>query len=465
VSRSLDRLRARVERAIPELLIVGAFVLPLVVVTVLHDAFVLPKLMLMLALSGALLIGLAVVAVVPEEAMPGAAARGGTAPHAGGRFAVRRLPLATKALVAYVVLVAIATIHSPDRFQSIVGQEEQFQGLGATVAYAVAYFAAVRCLGDTRRFRDVLVAAVAAGFVVGLYGILQFVGLDPLFKGLFKGLIFSTLGNHTALAAFLVLAFPLALGLTAGGERYRRISAGIAALAIAVSLALAFSRGGYVGAVLSLLVFAALLVKRSTLVRWRVALAGTAGLIIIGAGAIAVTPASQLIGRVIQRAESSVDVSDESIATHLDLWAVGIRMAIDNPILGIGPEMYPIVFPDYRDRILPPDRAAFFAQHTAESPHDVPLAIADGAGLPALAAYMLLLVAAFRSGLRRLKSASGLDRFVIGGVLAAVAGHFATDLFMTADVAASWIFWVLLGTLGSVGVRATARRGDPSDSS
>jgi O-antigen ligase len=430
LSQALDRIRTRAERAIPDLLSVGVFVLPLVVITALHDAFVLPKLLVMLAISLALVGALTILAV------------------ASGGLSLRGLPLGTKALVVYVGLVAVATIRSPDPFRSIVGHEEQFQGLGATVAYAVAYVAAARCLHSLDRLRGVTAVAVTAGFIVGVYALLQLAGYDPLWRTLYKGLVFSTLGNHTALAAYLVLALPLALALIGVGDRPRSIGAAIAAVLIGVGLALAFSRGGYAGAAASLVVLAGLVITRSTFPRRRFVVAAAGSLVVVAILVVAI-PAALQVGRAPARAGGAVDNPEESVTAHLDLWAVGVRMAIENPVLGIGPEMYPIVFPTYRDRVLPPEQAAMLAHYTAESPHDVPLAIADGAGLPAALAYVVVVAGAFWAGVRRLPSASATGRILIGGTLAAVAGHFVTDLFMTADIATSWIFWLLLGAVSA----------------
>jgi O-antigen ligase len=434
LSQAPDRVRARVELAIPDLLRAGAFVLPLVVVTALHDAFDLPKLLYMLAIS---------LALVGALALIGALALLTRTP---GGFKLGGLPLATKALVVYVALVAVATIHSPDQFRSIVGHEAQFQGLLATVAYAIAYLAAGRSLGDVRRLRDIMAVAVAAAFIVGLYAILQLAGYDPIWRTLFNGLVFSTLGNHTALAANLVLALPLALALTGVGDRSRRIAAAIAVTVIGLALGLAFSRGGYIAAGASLVVLAALLVRRWTYPRRRFALVAAGTLVVVAITVVAIQ-AALLIGRTPARVGGNVEDPEVSVGIHLDLWAVGARMVVDNPVLGIGPEMYPIIFPAYRDRVLPPDQAAILAPHTAESPHDVPLAIAVGAGLPAVVAYLVVVVGAFRAGMRRLASTSATGRILIAGALAAVAGHFVTDLFMTADIAASWLFWLLLGAL------------------
>src|SRR5205823_5164104 len=104
------------------------------------------------------------------------------------------------------------------------------------------------------------------------------------------------------------------------------------------------------------------------------------------------------------------NVSEPSIAEHVAFVRVGLQIAVENPLFGVGPELYPEVFPRYRDQVLPPSQAAALAPFRVESPHDVPLAIADGAGLPALAAYLAIILLALRSGIRRWSNASGKER-------------------------------------------------------
>ena len=162
-----------------------------------------------------------------------------------------------------------------------------------------------------------------------------------------------------------------------------------------------------------------------------------------------VPPVTRSAARVLDRVLQTADLGEGSAASHLDLWAVGLRMAVDYPVLGIGPEIYPRLFSRYRDEVLSPERAAVMARFRPESPHDVPIAIAVGAGLPALVAYLGVVVLAMRSGFRRMRRAPPVEQLLLAALLASAVGHLVTDLFMTAEVTGSWMFWVLLGALSA----------------
>lgn len=442
---SADRPHARVpiERGLAIVLAAGAFVLPLVFTVALSDVFALPKTVVMLGLSVVLLAGLVPLALRP------------------GTVVLGQLSGVTVALAVYLVLTAAATLRSPDPLHSLVGERLQYQGLLATVGYAVAFLAARRSLGDLQRVRRLVAAVVAAAVLVAGYGFLQQTGGDPIWQVLNKGRIFSTLGQANALAAYLVIALPLALALAGVTGRGSRALSALAAVAIAAALALSLSRGGYLGVGAALVVFGSCVIRRSSLTRRRVV--GGAGLVLAMLGLIAVLPpVTRSVERVVERGLLIADLAEGSTASRLDLWAVGARIALDYPLLGVGPEIYPRAFPRYRDAVLPPARAAIMARFRPESPHNVPLAIAVGAGIPALIAYFWLLVLAILTGWRRLRRASPSERLLVAALLASVSGHIVTDLFMTAEVTGSWVFWVLLGVLCATGGRQSGA-GEPGE--
>ncbi len=367
-----------------------------------------------------------------------------------GRTALAEVwrPATTKALVVFLTLMLLATIHSSDPSQSLVGEPLQYQGLLATLGYASAFLAARRWIAhEPRRSRFIAVIVTSAG-LAGSYGLAQEMRLDPIWHVLDRGRVFSTLGQANWLAAYLVLALPLAIGLAAVSPRIGRAAWTSAALVIGLALALTMSRGGYLGAAVSLVGWTLCVGRRPILTRRRVALA--LGVVTVGISVVVLVPSlNRTVTRVVERGLQIADAREGSIASHLDLWAVGFRIALDHPMLGVGPEMYPAMFPRYRDVVLSPSRAAVMARFRPESPHNVPIAIADGAGVPAVLAYGALVLIALVTGLRRMLGSSPRERLLLASLVAALAGHLVTDLFITAEVAGSWTAWALLGVLAA----------------
>ena len=67
-------------------------------------------------------------------------------------------------------------------------------------------------------------------------------------------------------------------------------------------------------------------------------------------------------------------------------------------------------------------------------------------GFPALAFYLALIALVISSVLREARrSRDRSTRMLLLMLAAALAGHLVTDAFMTADLVASWLQWILMG--------------------
>jgi hypothetical protein len=190
---------------------------------------------------------------------------------------------------------------------------------------------------------------------------------------------------------------------------------------------------------------------------------------------------------IVRRAEHTLDRNHGSIAMHRNLVVIGFAMALDHPLLGVGPEAFRYRTTPYlglwrfhelriernrliqglppiarASRLVPFGEALAIARRRPESPHNVAAAVASGVGLPGLALYVALLVVALAAGVRRAIRAPAREAILVGATVAAVVGWVVADQFMTGSVAPSWVGWLLAGSLaGTVAWRRSGRRGDP----
>jgi O-antigen ligase len=160
-----------------------------------------------------------------------------------------------------------------------------------------------------------------------------------------------------------------------------------------------------------------------------------------------------------RRAASALDVEAFDSRRYVALWEVGLAIAVDNPLTGTGQDTYAIIFPDYRDKVLDEPYAEHFARFRPESPHNVHLSVAAGAGFPALAAYVILVGGAVISILPH-AGTRGRESILLAGLIAALIGHVVTDWFMTMDLSGSWLFWALMGA-GLALIDHNARNDEP----
>lgn len=356
---------------------------------------------------------------------------------------------------AYVLWNLLAYAMSEVREVSLHGEPFQYQGLAAVVLYALGYVL-IRFVPD----RSALpVAVVAAGAIAAGYGLLQYVGADPLWDVLYKDRIFSTFGQPNSLAAFLVMALPFGVVLALHPKGVLRTLGRLATPLIVVGLLLTMSRGGYVALGVAIVVSAALVVRhvpRSVLLRV------LSGSLVALALLVAVPVTRPAVVDVVDRASSIAGPLDSSNDKRVDLWRVGTAISADHPWLGVGHEVYPERFHEYAATTLDEDGWRALAPYRPESPHNVYIATAVNAGLPALGLYLALVGWALVEAGRRFRADANL---LAGAVFFALVAHVVTDAFVTAETATSWIFWLLIGWLAATRVPRPIRTPDHLSSS
>ncbi len=405
----------------------AAIVVPLVFVTDRLDAFALPKVTVLRFFAVVMLVVIAVRMM-----------------RSGFPRLEWILPV-DGAVAAFLVLNVAAWALSIDPYQSFFGERFQYQGLLTILLYVGFFYVARFVFGAERRLVWLFAAVAGTGAAVSAYALLQRAGFDPWWEELLRGRVFSSIGQPNALAAYLVVVIPAAaaLALRARGT-WRLLWWGVVAAGV-VAAGLTLSRGGYLGLVAGTAVAGVAVVAAGRLERRRVVVGLVAIAVLVGLLALVPQVRSES-AQILDRAASSADVGSFTTRHRLDLWRIGYEIALDHPVVGAGQETFPQLFPEYRDAVLSPYRAQTFFPYRPESPHNVYLATAAGSGLPALAAYVVFVIAALvivgraRAGMRDEWTPVALAAIVAAGV-----GHLVTDLFVTAEVTATWLFWVLLG--------------------
>lgn len=425
-------------RTLAALLAAACAVVPSVFWTGTDETFVLPKLAVLWAI---LALGFGVIAVTLR-------------PGRGDVWV--RVPDA--AVATFLALNVVAWSFSSDREQSLYGERFQHQGLLTVLLYVAFYCVARGAISDALSL-GLLAAGIGIGAAaVASYALLQRVGFDPIWDGYSHGgRVFSSIGQANSLAAYLVLAIPVSAALLFARRPAVQLGVAVATLAMLVALFLTFSRAGYLGLLTAAVVFRVGTRGHVPWHRRRV----WAGAAVAAAILLAVTASSASARDAMRtswdRVSSAADRDEASVRFHRDAWTVAARVTADHPLLGTGQETFPQVFPRYSHAVLPQERAVALDAYRVESPHNVYLAIAAGTGIPALAAYLIMIAACARALFTAARTTADPEReLLLVGVLAAIVGHVVTDAFITADVTGAWMFFVLLGA--SVAVTRQQRR-------
>lgn len=312
------------------------------------------------------------------------------------------------ALGVYLLLLAVAIVFSYDPSHSWEAHSELFNLTPLPLALLL-----VRGERQVQRIVDGL---LVVGGVVAVYALTQLPGdlghwerlvdVNQRIRGPFS--------HYMTLAGFLLVCDLLLIAGMLWGDRWRRPWWWALLVLLNLTLLVNQSRNAWVA--LAVVGTAMLWMKRRKLLLAYVPLAAV--LLILA-------PAP-----LLDRVSSITDPGDPSNYDRLCMLDAGLRMIVQHPVTGIGPEMVEEMYPIYR-----PDTAPRFQRPHL---HNTFLQLAAERGLPALVAYLALmgltLAAAWR-GYRRTARESGSDpgsgsqAALYAGVLAVLAAFNLAGLF------------------------------------
>jgi putative inorganic carbon (HCO3(-)) transporter len=248
--------------------------------------------------------------------------------------------------------------------------------------------------GSTLLTVVVTCAATSAAIGIVQYGILHYDNLGQRVQG--------TLGHWMTYAGLLMLVIGVALARVLFGERERTWAA-LVMPALAVAVAVSFTRNAAVGACAAVALLLSLKDLRLLAV-----------LPIVAAIFFAVAP-----GRITERLISTFDLKDPTNRDRLAMMREGEHMIRAHPLTGVGPNMVWRVYAQYRD----PDALDQVNQHL----HNVPMQIAAERGLPALAIWIWFITTlTFDLGKRFY---AGRHRFLSAAALATIIAMLTAGLF------------------------------------
>jgi O-antigen ligase len=344
-------------------------------------------------------------------------------------------------LAAMVGPLALAwLVASPFRSWALWGAHERYLGL---VPYVLcALFGAMLLDAFRNDGRPILASLVLSAAFVGLYGVIQRLGVDPIVWS--PSPDGSTLGNPNYSGTFLGMAMPVVAWFTATTRGRRRDLALMASVPILAGWALANSQGGWAAGIVGVLVTGMFFMAPG----WKRSLAGCAAAGVVVAVALAAPLAlsgwgAKLLGpTVVDRGHAAV---------------TALRMTADHPLMGRGPSAFSLEGVRYR-----PAEEALSADTAMNDPHSAFLAFLSSAGI--LGGVGFLAVAGWAAK-RSIGSGSPLSP--VGPAAGAVAAYFTGTLVATDELTLRIALWSSLAVLAgstsrlpaSTALRASRRAG------
>ncbi|MBD2196532.1 MULTISPECIES: IctB family putative bicarbonate transporter [Calothrix] len=350
-------------------------------------------------------------------------------------------------VLAYWAIAAIATAFSPVKKAAL-------NDLVTLTLYLLLFALCARVLRSSRLRSWLIVLYLHVSLIVSVYGLRQwFFGADalatwvdptsPLSK---TTRVYSYLGNPNLLAGYLIPAVVFSLVAIVAWQSWYKKALGLTALIVnSACLVLTFSRGGWIGLVVSILTVMALLIYWWSVQMppfWR-----TWSLPIILGGLIGVLVLAVIFIEPVRLRVFSIfaDRQDSSNNFRRNVWDAVFEMIRDRPILGIGPghNAFNKIYPLYQR-----------PRYSALSAYSILLEIAVETGFIGLGCFLWLLVVTFNTGymqLRRLRQLGNREGLWLIGAIASMVGmlaHGTVDtVWFRPEVNSLW--WLVVAIIAS----------------
>jgi O-antigen ligase len=293
-------------------------------------------------------------------------------------------------LVAYAAATLVISAFSLDPRTSFIDDKQLVLFVIVPAVYHIARGERASLVVDV----IVSVGAASAAYGIIQYGLLHYDNLGRRPEG--------AMSHYMTYSGLLMLVICAAAARLIFGRR-GRVWPALVMPALVVALALTLGRSAWIGASVAIALLLALKDVRLTVV-----------LPVFIALLFAIAP-----GTVTKRVMSIFDVQEPSNQDRLAMIEIGARIVKDRPLTGVGPNMIPRVYAEYR-----PDYAI---NQVNPHLHNVPLQIAAERGLPALAIWLWFVIALLAAHVRLFRKQA--DQVPAAAALAAVAAMLAAGLF------------------------------------
>ena len=365
------------------------------------------------------------------------------APSAFEGFARSRFgrPLSLGYLALMVTTIA-ADVMSVDPLAAWNGSNwRRFGALEQIVVILAAWLLSALCAKSVTLRTTVLRSICVAGMIAATYGVIQYFGLDPILppasyqagEGPFRIVRPpGTLGHSDYFGAWLLWPFFAGAASFFTEERATWKSFGLLTVfAAGTAIILTGSRGAVMGLIAGLTIYAVLArvsIRTVAVVLLSVILAFTL---------FFVSPAGQGL-----RARAHWIGEDRTGGARPLLWRDSLRMSLDHPWKGFGPDLFAGEFPMYQSIEL----ARAYPDFYHESPHNAILDALTSSGIFDVVAFLVVFGIGIRAGLAQTVN----DRTLAFVLVSALGGVFVAQQFTVFTSPTALLFYLGAGLLAGL---------------
>jgi putative inorganic carbon (HCO3(-)) transporter len=355
-------------------------------------------------------------------------------------------------ILIFLGWVLVTSLTSVSPATALFGKYRRFEGFFSFLTYAITFFLVTQMVDRPSRMRALARTLLISGCIVSGYGVLQYLGLDPISWGsklpfeVNRG--FSTYGNPDLFGGFLI--FPLSISITMALSETNwkwRAFYWLTFLVTILAWITAFTRGAWLGGIAALVAIAiALWLAKPKL--------GAVDWSAIGLTAAASTlpvlrslQSDNPVMNVWTRLKSIVEFGGGSSLTRFEIWQAAVDSIKARPVFGWGADTFRLVFPKFKPVEYTRD-AGYLS--VADNVHDYPLQLASGIGIIGfLLLYGLFGWALWLGAPAAFSRGKGVERLVVTGFWAAAIGYIGNLMTGLSVTGSSVLLWIALAVIVS----------------
>lgn len=355
-------------------------------------------------------------------------------------------------ILSFMTICVLSLLWSNSLFVS-------FKELPLFLAGPCLYFVIINNIQDDKQINHILNVLLVIGSLFGVYGILQYQGIDFSFWAFNVGRqqVFGLFGNVNYFAEYLIVPLPVAVSLFfVSRNRLKKTLLLIGILAMGTSLIVTFTRGSYLGFGSSLIFmfFLFLIFRGKSFIREnkKIFTIVLVAIIVITFLFVVPTPLNKS-GTIISKIKSRISITtltqSFSISSRITNWKCTTLMIKDHLLLGSGIGTFKYNSLSYQAKFFEQgENRALYPYVFADKTHNEYLQMWAEIGIIGLGIFIWLLINYFSYGLKLLKRIKdnykqGMIIGLMGSMIAVlVDALFGFPFHLPATVI---LFWLALG--------------------
>lgn len=301
------------------------------------------------------------------------------------------------------------------------------------LSYFLIYFLVINNIENEQEFYSLIKLFFIISFIISIYTIIQYYGLDPYLKEL--GALTSTIGQKNWISNYLALIFPMIFSFFLLEEiKKNKILLFLLLSIIYTTIMICQSRGIWISISLTL-IFAIYTVIKFNIFeifkknkKWLIILLST--FLIITIIYSTDNPLNKNLLTLPQRALSTFDEKDPSINTRFLIWKNTLQMIKDKPLLGSGIGTFKMNYLDYQAEFFK-DNPDYIKYYTfPKEAHNEYLQIGSELGLLGLGLFIAIIFIFYSTVLNFLKKEqNSKNKLVCWGLIMGISCFLIHSLF------------------------------------